>query len=690
MNRISNKERARTHLQAGRLEEARQIYRQVCRKSPDDIEAWHMLSAVNGMLGRYVESADCARKVIQLNPAAVPAYNNLAVALLAQNEPEPAKSSLDQALKLNPRDSETLNNLGSVSLQSGRLTEATTWYRKAITLRPDYGEAHNNLGNALLQLHRPDEALRSLQTALGLNPVYPDALFNAGKALQALGRHMEAMQAYERTLQLQPAHIDAQYAIGDLLHERGAYLQAGERLEHVLQATPGDARILGALAGIRKDCGLVGEAIDLYRQAVAIAPDIPGLYSNYLLSMHYSADDLATEIIEKHRAWASLYQEQHPPVCNPARPGSRDRLTIGYVSHDFRAHSVAFFTEPVIASHDRERFRVVCYASIGRHRQDEVTERIRHHSELWRDITDMDDLSAARLIENDGVDVLVDLAGHTAWNRLGIFACKPAPVQITYLGYPNTTGLTTMDYRLTDAVADPEDEDSGPYAEELLRLPDGFLTYLPPAVTIAPGNPPCISNGHVTFGSFNALPKISGQSVSVWCELLGRLTNARMLLKNHTFTDDGVRRRILAMFTSRGIAADRVELMPPCPSTADHLALYNRIDIALDSFPYNGTTTSCEALWMGVPVITLAGRQHVSRVGHSILQQIGLGDLAAADVDGYVDLAIRLAGNFDRLSELRRTLRQRIGASTLGDHVRFTRGLEALYERIWKRCCTAI
>jgi predicted O-linked N-acetylglucosamine transferase (SPINDLY family) len=362
------------------------------------------------------------------------------------------------------------------------------------------------------------------------------------------------------------------------------------------------------------------------------------------------------------------------------------RLKVGYVSPDFRQHSVAYFLEPLLRSHDRKVIEVFCYAEVGW--PDTVTERFKQLADHWVTTVGMSDDATAERIRRDGIDILVDLAGHTSKNRLPVFARKPAPVQVTWLGYPNTTGLTAIDYRFVDAVTDPEGETEALASETLVRLPGGFLCYGGPDDAPAPGPVPSLTTGTVTFGSFNNPAKLSAATLDAWADVLARLPQARLLLKGKPFADPATRALYLDRLAKRGVAVERIELVAWLPEEG-HLALYNRIDIALDPFPYNGTTTTCEALWMGVPVITLRGDRHASRVGASLLTQTRLTDLIADSVEAYVETAVALAGDPARLSELRQSLRPRMAASPLCDAPAFADKIEHAYRTIWQRWCAA-
>jgi predicted O-linked N-acetylglucosamine transferase (SPINDLY family) len=433
--------------------------------------------------------------------------------------------------------------------------------------------------------------------------------------------------------------------------------------------------------------GLTQEAEQCYYRALQIRPDYAKTYHALLIAANYHSDD-PERIMREHLAWGEHHRSLKPEenrFANP--PDPQRRLRLGYVSPDFRTHSVAFFLEPLLAHHDPATVEVYAYAHVPR--PDAVTERLKTRVQGWRDIHGLSDDQVADLIRQDRIDILVDLAGHTANNRLLVFARKPAPIQVTYLGYPNTTGLTAIDYRLTDALADPPGETERYHTETLIRLPHGFLCYQPPSHAPAVAPPPAAVNGYVTFGSFNNLAKVTPKVVEVWARILKAVEGARVVMKNKSFSDAATRERCHEQFIRHGIERERIALRDRLTALEDHLGLYHQIDLALDTFPYHGTTTTCEALWMGVPVITLAGHTHAARVGVSLLTRVGLPELIAQNEDDYVERAVALAQDLPRLTELRATLRQRMTQSPLCDAPAFTRNLEAAYREMWRGWCTA-
>jgi predicted O-linked N-acetylglucosamine transferase (SPINDLY family) len=361
---------------------------------------------------------------------------------------------------------------------------------------------------------------------------------------------------------------------------------------------------------------------------------------------------------------------------NSARP-----LRIGYVSPDFRQHSVAHFIEPVLAAHDKKKFEVFCYYNDTV--SDDTTLRIQSLVPHWRVLAELSDHDAARKVQEDKIDILVDLAGHTNRNSLMMFARKPAPLQATWLGYPNTTGFSCMDYRITDALCDPVGMTDALHTEKLIRLPDCFSCFTPPAQSPTVGALAALHGDGIMFGSFNYFIKMNEQVIETWARILARVANSRLTLKYRSLNSESVQTVVRTAFAKHGVTRERLVLLGNDASQLDHLARYNSIDIALDPFPYNGTTTTCDALWMGVPVIALAGRTHVARVGVSQLTNIGLSEFIAADVDSYVDIAVALANDLPRLTQLRGSLRERMKISPLMDAPRFTRNLERAFHEMW-------
>jgi len=585
----------------------------------------------------------------------------------------------EEVLQIDPKQADALHLLGMVFHAKENYERAAELIQEAVNIQPKYPAYLLNLGVVLRELGRLDDAIAVNKRAMSLDSKNPHVPFNLGRAYQEKRDWKAAINAYQRALALDPDMAQAHNNIGWALKEQGLLGEAHQSLTKALALQPKSAGTRGNLGGVYKDMGKLDDAIANYRKALSLKASMAGVGSNLLLTLNYHAEYSGAFIAREHRTWAARHANTLPPLTRAAAAASTpDRpLRIGYVSPDFRVHSVGFFIEPIVKAHDASRVTSVLYADGIR--RDAVSERLKGAAGEWRDLYGWSDEKVAQQVVDDRIDILVDLAGHTAGNRLLAFARRPAPIQITYLGYPNTTGMDAMDYRLTDAWADPPNEADDLHTETLLRLPHGFLCYQPPPSTPPPSAVPQTTQGHVTFGSFNNLTKITPEVVAVWCSVLHATPGSRMILKSRPLADADVMRAYRDLFESHDIAPDRLELVGHTASINDHLALYSRIDVGLDPFPYNGTTTTCEALWMGVPVITLAGDRHAGRVGVSIGNNVGLTELIADSIPDYIERATALAADMDRLAGLRSSLRERMKDSFLLSPQQFTAALEDMY-----------
>jgi predicted O-linked N-acetylglucosamine transferase (SPINDLY family) len=598
-----------------------------------------------------------------------------------------AASLCDEVLRLDAKDFDAWHMLGALHGKTGRLAEAAACIRKAIALRPEHAEAHLNLGLALRDQGRFPEAIEAFQAAFRLRPENTMAQDCLTHALLAVGRLDDAIKAFREALVTHPRRPELHLNLGYAYKQLNQFERSIECFQEVQRLNPDLPFLYTNLGSSLCFQGRHAEAIACYREGLRRNPSDFRARTNLLLTLNYLPGQDQGEVFQEHRAWGEMHGNVAPRELS--FPNDRDperRLRIGYVSQDLRTHSVAYFFEPVLRMHDRDAVETFCYASVIH--PDATTARLRSLSGHWIDITRLTDEQVASRVRADRIDILVDLAGHTGRSRLPIFAHKPAPVQVTYLGYPNTTGLATVDYRLTDALADPEGQEAF-YVERLERLPGCFLCYQPPetAPVVAPA--PVNAAGYVTFGSFNNQSKINAEVISAWAEILRAVPDARFVVKNISLSDGPTEARLRQMFLEHGVASDRIDLTGRIPADAEHLALYGKIDIALDTFPYTGTTTTCEALWMGVPVVTLTGRAHVGRVGVSILSAAGLDQFIATGPDDYVARAVDLAANPLKLAELRAAMRERVRHSPLCDARRFTGNLETAYREMWRRWCAS-
>ncbi|MGB8167556.1 MAG: tetratricopeptide repeat protein [Chthoniobacteraceae bacterium] len=673
------------HHQNGRLVEAEAIYRQILAVDPSHADALHLLGIIVGGAGRHDLAVQMIRQAIALVPDSHFFHSNLGNELRELGHRDEAIAEYRRALEIAPGYADAQNNLGTALLEQGQLDEAIACFRRALELNPKYAAAHSNLGNALRDRGRLDDAIGAHRAALRIEPGVALTHNSLGIALAERGLLDEAIAAYRRALELQPNYPQAHSNLGAALKQNRKLEAAVAAYREALWLNPNFADAHFNLANALWDMGLLDPAIAGYRRALQLKPNYAEARSNLLLALHYVSGLDPESIFREHRTWGELHarplEENAVPHAND--PSPERRLRIGYVSPDFRLHSVASFFENLLTNHDRAEVEVFCYSNLLR--SDSVTERLRMQAAHWREISELNDAQAAELIRRDQIDILIDLAGHTSRNRLLTFAHRPAPVQVTYLGYCDTTGLKTMDYRLTDAHADPPGMTEHFHSEELVRLQAGAWCYRPFEEAPTVNAPPVLRTGSVTFGSFNALPKVTDVTVLLWTRILRDVPNSRLLLKNPGLQDPSVHRRLRNLVEKEGISPERLELLGHLPSLSDHLSTYQRVDIALDTFPYHGTTTTCEALWMGVPVVSLAGKTHASRVGVSLLSTVGLPELVASSENEYLHLAVKLANDLPRLTKLRQTLRHRMQDSPLMDGPRLARGIEAAYREMWRK-----
>ncbi|WP_188263201.1 tetratricopeptide repeat protein [Azospirillum tabaci] len=620
------------------------------------------------------------------NPAETAAVRSFAAALEHHRAGrlDAAEAVYRAILRDDPGHAHANNNLAILLRSMGRWEEAVACYRRAVAALPDDAPIRSNLSCALADLDRPAEALAAVRVALSLSPDYADGWFNAGNLLQAERQSDRAIAAYRRAIRLKPGMGGAHSNMGDAHRDLGESSRAVDCYRAAIQAQPDLPQPVVNLGEALKEQGRITEAIATFQSGIERHPDLALLHSNLLFALHYTPWVPPEIIARAHTHWNERHARPLMPrnrqFSNDRDPGRR--LRVGYVSPDFRAHACAHFIEPLLREHDRGAVEIFCYATSTHH--DAITERLKGLADGWRSLVALDDAAAAALVERDRIDILVDLAGHTAHSRPLLFARKPAPVQVAWLGYPDTTGMTAIDHRVTDAVADPPGLTDAWHAERLIRLPKGFLAFQPLRFVTAREEPPALANGFVTFGSFNNAAKVTPEVVRVWSAILARVPSARLCLKSRAFADAPTRARYLQQFAGNGVAPGRVDLLPPMDVIDAHLRAYDRIDIGLDPFPYNGTTTTCEALWMGVPVITLAGRHHVARVGASLLSQCGLDEFIAPDEARYIETAVALAGDTGRLAALRRGMTGRMERSALNDHRGFAAAVEAAYRDMWR------
>ena len=644
------------HHRAGRLREAEAIYRAALARDADNGAANFLLGVVVHQSGDLPGALALLDKAARLLPAELDVLNYLSLALRDAGRLDEAADAARRAAALKPASAEAQVNLGIALHLGGDLAGAAAAYERAITLAPDLAPAHNNLGLVLQASGQFDAAERAYRRGIACSagtPTAAESYCNLASVLQDLERPDDAVDAGRAAIALRENYPEAHNNLGNALRERGE----------------------------------VAVAIRSFRRAIELRPNYAKAHSNYLFALHFDPASDAAAIRAAHEHWAAAQADPltlaAPPIDVRDRSPDR-RLRVGYVSPDFREHPVGRFLLPIVGRHDRTRFEIVCYSDVRA--ADQVTHAVRARADRFVETAALNDAQLAERVRADEVDVLVDLALHSARNRLLTFARRAAPVQATYLGYAGTSGMRAMDYRLTDPYLDPAGEGAtagasdAAYTERSLRLPHTYWCYVPPPNMPDVAPPPAARNGYVTFGCLNKFTKVSDAAVRAWARVMARTPTSRLIV--HA-PPGHARQRVLAMLAEENVAGDRVRFVGRQPAL-EYLETYHRIDVGLDPFPYNGGTTTCDALLMGVPVVTLAGDVAVRRAGASVLTNAGLPELIARTPDTYVEIAAALAADLPRLATLRAQMRGRMTTSPLTDLAAFVRDLELAYRTMWQ------
>ena len=656
------------HHRAGRLAEAEAVYRQILAVDPNDADVLHLLGVIANQTGRYDEAIDLIARAIGLDPDNSEAHFNLGNALADRGAFDRAIASYEKAIQLAGDYAEAQLNLGGVLLKTGRLDEAIASLKRAIQLKPDYAKAYFNLGSALAENDRQDEAIAAYRRAVELKPEFAEAHCFLGIGLMKQGQLDEAIAAYRQAIRVKPDYAAAYNNLGNALKDKGQLIDAVHSLRQAVRLKPDLAEThsnLGnaleamkqfdeAIASYRQairlkpdyanahnnlgvaltGIGRADEAIAAYRQAIRLKPEDAKAHSNLIFTLHCDPGCDGRMIHEQLRRWNEQHAEPFKKFIQPhANDRNPDRrLRIGYVSPDFREHVVGQNLLPLLREHDHRQMEIFCYANVAR--ADALTDQLRRHADVWRNIVRLSDSQVADLIRQEQIDILVDLSLHTLNNRLFIFAQKPAPVQVSYLGYCGSTGMEAMDYRLSDPYLDPSDSDLSVYSERTIRLPETYWCYGVAGPTPDPSPPPAATTGYLTFGCLNNSIKLSPPARDLWAEILRGVPRSRLIVHSHPGAHlDAVRER----FAGKGISTDRLEF-PSRQAWPEYVRTYGRIDIALDPFPWGGGITTCDALWMGVPVVSLVGRTAVGRGGASILSNVGVPELIARTPEQYVQI----------------------------------------------------
>jgi len=642
----------------GLFDEAIDVYRRALELRPDNASIYTGLGQAYIALARDGEALFVFREAVKLDTQTTRAHEHLAACLMRCGEFDEAEAVTREALEREPRSASHHGRLGSLLARRGELRGAAERFQEVASLRPEWAVPHLELARIFNRMYLPQPAAEAARRAIQFVTTSADAWFELGIAVRRLRQFTAGAAAFTEALRLRPNDVGALTGLAGLEQERLGHSTA---LQH-------------------------------FRQAAAIAPAPSLVQSRLLMALNYpdGADDL--DVFREHERWGRQIAEattrragRMPARADPDRP-----LRIGYLSADLRKHPVPCFLEPILAGHDPARVTPVVFCDVER--PDAVTGRLRNLVGEWHETFGLSSEALVETIRAQRIDILVDLAGHAPRNRLHAFALRAAPVQVSYLGYPNTTGLPheIMQYRLTDALCDPVGQTDKLHTEQLVRLPGCFLCYRPPkdAPDVAP--PPAVKGKGITFGCFNHIVKITRPMIARWSEILHRVPGSRLMIKSKLLADLGTIGVVRDAFAENGIDDGRLILTPYADSYVVHLAKYGEIDIALDTFPYHGTTTTCETLWMGVPVVTWAGASHRSRVGASLLTAVGIEELISDSSDAYINCAVELAKDVDRMSKFRRELRDRMRASCLRNEAGFVRNLEAAYRNMRGTACQNI
>lgn len=634
--------------------------------------------------GRFTEAQALAHSLTLRFPRHGFCWKVLGAAILAQGRHEQALLPMQTAAELWPEDAETHGNLGIVLKALGRLAEAEASYRRALEIAPTNAEAHNNLGVMCKGQGRLIEAEVHYRRALEIKPEFIEAHSNLGNALKDLGRLAEAEASYRRALEIAPAHVDGHNNLGVLLHVQGRLMEAEASYRRALEINPAYGDGYNNLGSTLQEQGRLMEAEASYRRALQLRPDDAVSHSSLLFCLSHSEAVGAAPLFVEHCRFGERFEAPLRALWR-AHGNSRDperRLQIGFVSGDLRSHAMAFFIEPVL-EHLAGHASLSLHAYSNHATQDDVSQRLRGHVRHWHTIAGLSDAALAEKIRADGIDILIDLSGHTDKHRLLSFARKPAPVQVSWMGYPGTTGLSSLDYYLSDRFLLPPGQFDSLFTEKLVYLPAN-APFLPMADAPPVNDLPALSNGHVTFGSFNRQNKLSRAVIALWSQLLRALPASRMVLG--AMPQDGQYGTLIDWFAGEGIARQRLSFHPRA-GMRDYLALHHQVDICLDTFPYNGGTTTLHALWMGVPTLTLAGGTVAGRIGAGILGHVGLDEFAAQDAAAFVRNGLSWADRLSALASLRAGLRERFAQSAPSQPALIAAGLERSLRTMWQRWC---
>jgi protein O-GlcNAc transferase len=669
---------------SGDLENAEKMYRQILSAHPDDPEIEHFLGIVAWQRHDYGRAVNLYQKVCASDPSNVQCHLEYADVLQENQKFKEALAVYWNVLSIDRENITAHSAIASICIKTGDLDTALKSLEIILPIKPDLPKAHSDRGFIYLSREKYKEAIVCFQEAIRLKNDFAEAYCYLGKAQNALGAYSAAIDSYKKALKINPDFFEAYYHLGTCLIEINNFDQAIACFKSALLVRPNDPDAIADLSLSKFAIGDLTEAEQGFRTALKLGSrPCARIHSNLLLCINYMPEYSPGHLSNEHREYGHVFNVRSP---QPARftnsPDPQRKIRVGYVSADFCDHAVSRFILPLLRWHDKDQYGNFCYSNGAR--SDAMTTRLKSLSDNWRDIHNLSDEQATAMIKEDGIDILVDLSGHTGKNRLPLFAKKTAPVQASYLGYPNTTGLAAMDYYIADALVDPAGQELF-YTENLFRLDKCFCCYEPNQDGPPVNGLPAKENGHITFGSLHTLSRLNNEVIDLWCNVLNAIPDSRLFIARNTLIGSAAE-RLLMRFEKKGIAGERIDMRCKPPKEG-YLAWFHKIDVALDTLPWSGHTTACEALWMGVPVVTLCGDRHAGRMVASILTNAGMEDWVTHSREEYCDRAQKAAGDIEVLSALRSGLRSRMLRSDVCNGKDFVPGLESAYRSMWKKWC---
>jgi predicted O-linked N-acetylglucosamine transferase (SPINDLY family) len=673
--------------QQGRPEEALRRYDQAIVLAPDFARAHFSRGTILLDRGDAQDALEAFARAVQYKPDSAGTHFNIGSAHARLAQHEAAARAYRQALGFKPDFVDAEIALGAALEELGQDEAALESYRRALKIKPDHAQAHEKQADLLKRLERTSELAIAYRQMLELDPDNVDIVYSLGLVLRSLGQLRDAATHLRRAAELKPDFVNTHCHLGDIFMALRLFGEAAASYSKAIQLEPQNAEVHHNLGAAFKDLDQLDDALKSYRNALTIKPDFPIAQSNLLLTQHFLPGLSPEQLRDEAQRFGAMVSRLAPPPASLRNHADPDRrLRVGLVSADLRSHPVAYFIESVLEALSTEAAgRLELFAYSNSPDADDVTERLKGHLQGWYLAVGQPDEVLARRIRADGIDILIDLSGHTGKNRLPVFAWKAAPVQISWLGYFATTGVEAIDYLIADPWTLPPELESH-FTEEILRLPETRLCFTPPPHNVEVTPLPALRNGYVTFACFNSLSKMNDAVVALWARVLHAVPGSRLRLAASPDQQIRWQHAVAERFAIHGISAERLHVLSAGPRAA-YLATYQEVDIALDPFPYTGGTTSAEALWMGVPVLTLAGKSFLSRQGVGLLMNAGLPEWVAEDADDYVRRAVSHAADLPRLASLRAGMRQQVLASPLFDAPRFSRHFEEALRSVWRKWC---